>query len=78
MLYDSSFITLLNNAVLKKLAGPRSFERGEDYFARGRVKGLFEYEGTITANVRGSEEYSVKIWAEDDSRFQFLNDASWS
>jgi len=48
------------------MAGSRSFERGDDYFADGRVHALTESEGQVTAQVRGTREYHVKLWAEED------------
>src|SRR3972149_6176455 len=61
----------MNNAVkldtntLRRLAGPRSFERGESYFEDGRVGSLVEDKGKITAFVHGSSKYRVKLWNED-------------
>ena len=47
------------------MAGARSFERGEDYFANGQVRGLAQHEQTVTAKVLGTREYRVKLWSED-------------
>lgn len=47
------------------MAGARSFERGEDYFANGQVRALAEHEEAITAKVLGTREYRVKLWVED-------------
>lgn len=46
------------------MAGARSFERGEAYFGSGRVGALAEHEGQVTARVRGTREYLVKLWAD--------------
>lgn len=48
---------------LRRLAGTRSFERGEAYFAEGRVLSLVEYEGTVSAKVEGTyqPEYHVTL-----------------
>ncbi len=46
------------------MAGARWFERGEDYFAEGRVRGLTEREGTIAAKVRGTKPYHVTLRAQ--------------
>jgi uncharacterized Zn finger protein len=52
--------------VLRRLAGPGSYGRGEDYFAAGRVRSLDEQEaGTVLAEVRGSATYSVRLWDEN-------------
>ena len=50
---------------LKAMAGPRSWERGEDYFERGRVRELFEDRGTILAEVVGTRNYTVSLSVED-------------
>ena len=57
---------LLNEAALEELAGERAFDRGADYFADGHVGGLKEENGAITAKVRGTYDYRVKLWAEDE------------
>jgi hypothetical protein len=56
---------LLNEAALEDLAGERAFDRGADYFADGHVAGLKEDKGAITARVRGTHDYRVKLWSED-------------
>ena len=45
--------------------GVRSFERGVEYQAQGRVGALAVYQATITAVVHGTEEYSVRLWVEE-------------
>ena len=60
----SSLAPLLDRRTLRRIAGPRSFERGEDYFANGQVGSLVDNEGTITAKVRGTQPYRVKLWVE--------------
>lgn len=54
----------LDRNALRRMAGARSFERGEDYFAAGQVHALAEHEGTVTAKVQGTRPYRVKLWAE--------------
>src|SRR5947209_4061136 len=56
----------LNRRKLRELAGERYFARGEAYFEEGRVRGLTEYRGTLAARVIGTEDYSVKLWADGD------------
>ncbi len=58
--------TLLTEATLEELAGARAFERGADYFADGQVVGMTEENGSITARVRGTYYYRVKLWAEGE------------
>ncbi len=57
---------VLDRRALRRLAGGRSFERGEDYFASGEVRALAEDAGTITAKVRGTRQYRVELWVEGD------------
>lgn len=54
----------LDRAALRRLAGARSYARGEEYFARGQVRSLAEHDGTLTAKVRGTREYRVRLWVE--------------
>jgi uncharacterized Zn finger protein len=56
---------LLDRRSLRQAAGARSFERGEGYFAGGQVGSLAQHAATITAKVRGTRPYTVKLWAED-------------
>lgn len=58
---------LLNRATLRSMAGARSFERGEDYFVNGQVEAIAEHRGAITAKVRGTRPYQVKLWVERES-----------
>lgn len=60
---DSAFNTLTRRR-LRQLADERSYERGEAYFRQGRLRGLVEFEGTLTATVRGTHDYRVKLWYE--------------
>jgi uncharacterized Zn finger protein len=53
---------LLDRRSLRRMAGARSFERGEDYFDSGQVHALAEFEGTIAARVSGTRDYRVKLW----------------
>ncbi len=56
--------SVLNRRALRRMAGARSFERGEDYFAGDQVGPLVEHKESITARVRGTRPYRVKLWAE--------------
>ncbi len=56
---------VLTREALRQLAGARSFERGEDYFAAGQVISLVEHDGKLTATVQGTEVYRVKISVRD-------------
>ncbi len=55
---------ILDRRTLRRMAGARSFERGEDYATRGRVGPVVEHEGSLTAKVRGTRPYRVKLWVE--------------
>jgi uncharacterized Zn finger protein len=67
----SPFTDILSLSVLLNLAGERFFERGEDYYRRGAVHSLTEFEGNLTARVLGTYEYRVKFWAEGDGRLRY-------
>lgn len=49
---------------IEQLADERSFARGESYFEEGRVEGLVERNGTITATVAGNARYRVMLRAQ--------------
>ena len=53
--------SLLTEAMLHGLAGESAFERDADYFADGKVVGLNEAHGAITAKVRGTYYYRVRL-----------------
>ncbi len=57
---------VLTHTALRRLAGPRSFERGEGYAADGAVGALAEDDaaGVVAARVRGTDTYRVRLWAE--------------
>ena len=50
---------------LRSLADEGSYFRGSDYWERGLVHSILEYKGTIAAKVRGTYQYTVKLWVED-------------
>lgn len=64
---SASFLSNLNSGLLLRLAGERSYERGERYFAEERVRGLVRFGETLAATVEGTEDYRVKLWAERNS-----------
>lgn len=55
---------LLQRHLLRRRAGARSYERGEDYYAGGQVSSLSERGGAIAAQVLGNRPYHVRLWAE--------------
>ena len=52
----------LNRPLLRQLAGENFFARGEEYFAKGRVRQLHVAGERVTARVNGSRSYRVKLW----------------
>jgi len=56
---------LLSLGGLRNLADGRTFERGEDYAIAGKVRDLVERDGEITATVRGTHRYLVRVWEEN-------------
>jgi uncharacterized Zn finger protein len=61
----SELKSVLTRETLRKLAGGRSFERGEDYFAAGQVTTLVEHAGKLTAMVQGTEDYRVTLFVRE-------------
>jgi uncharacterized Zn finger protein len=61
--------SVLENVVtrdaLLDLAGERYFKRGEDYHRGGHVHDLVEHDGVVVARVAGTEDYGVRLWAEN-------------
>jgi uncharacterized Zn finger protein len=56
---------VLDSALLRQMAGERTYGRGMDYYEGGLVRSLAEHEGTVTASVRGTQSYRVKLWAKE-------------
>lgn len=55
----------VNDAVVRRLAGDRSFARGHEYFQQGQVVSLESDEESLRAVVRGGEDYAVTLRADD-------------
>jgi uncharacterized Zn finger protein len=64
---SASFLSNLNTGLLLRLAGERSYKRGEAYFDEERVCALVRFAGMLAATVEGTEDYRVKLWAEGNS-----------
>jgi uncharacterized Zn finger protein len=58
---DPSLTELVTRESLRRLAGARSFERGEEYLATGAVGSLHWDEPSIRAGVQGTERYRVRL-----------------
>ncbi len=56
---------VLSEAVVGRLASPRSFERGEEYLEEGRVGPLRTETGRLSATVEGNESYTVELHAKE-------------
>jgi uncharacterized Zn finger protein len=54
--------TLLTSALLRRMAGEVTFERGAAYAQEGRVRDVELTDGTLTAHVEGTETYQVRLW----------------
>jgi uncharacterized Zn finger protein len=61
----SDLVENLTREVMLELAGETYFERGEGYYHGGHVYDLVEHGGVIVAKVAGTEDYRVRLWAED-------------
>ena len=57
---------MLDEDLLMALAGDRYFKRGVDYFERGLVHSLAQYDERIVAEVYGMETYQTQLWLQDD------------
>ena len=51
----------INDAVIRRLAGAQSYQRGLDYLSDGRVESLEDRAGTVRAAVCGNHDYSVTL-----------------
>jgi len=61
----SSLSKAMNDAVIRRLAGDRSYQRGHDYYHGGRVEGLEDQAGRLCATVRGNQAYTVALSADE-------------
>ena len=55
----------LNDAVIRRLAGAQSYQRGLDYFSHGHVESIEDRLGSVHAVVRGNQDYTVTLTADD-------------
>ena len=65
----SGLVENLTRDVMLELAGETYFERGEGYHRGGHVYDLVEHGGVVVAKVAGTEDYHVRLWAEDGLAF---------
>jgi uncharacterized Zn finger protein len=59
------FVALLNEQNLRRLAGPRSYERGVNYAISGHVIRLLRLRRSVEASVLGTSRYRVELWVEE-------------
>lgn len=57
---------LLDDRLLRRLAGARAFARGEAYFAGGLVGALVAHDGAVRAKVQGTRTYRIELWRDGD------------
>ncbi|HSW64504.1 MAG TPA: hypothetical protein VLH56_14545 [Dissulfurispiraceae bacterium] len=62
---------LITKRTLMSLAGDRSFNRGEEYRESGAVGRIAENNGTISAKVRGTHVYEVRLMAEGNGGIDY-------
>ncbi|MBE9100313.1 DUF6880 family protein [Vacuolonema iberomarrocanum] len=55
---------VLDQDMLRELAGDRYYERGVRYFEQGHVSSMAQYGDRIVAEVRGTESYQVQLWLQ--------------
>jgi uncharacterized Zn finger protein len=55
----------INDAVIRRLAGAPSYQRGLDYFSNGHVESLEDRGASVRAVVRGNQDYTVTLTADD-------------
>jgi uncharacterized Zn finger protein len=56
---------VLSEAIVERLASPRSFARGTAYLDEGRVGPLRIGAGRVNATVQGSDSYAVELRISD-------------
>ena len=58
----------LNDAVIRRVAGAQSYQRGLDHFSHGHVESLEDDGEGVRAVGRGNQDYRVTLTAEDARR----------
>jgi len=61
MLTMSDLSSAMNDAVIRRLAGERSYQRGTEYYLDGCGETLEEVADGIRAVVRGTHDYRVEL-----------------
>lgn len=55
----------MNDAVIRRLAGDRSYQRGLEYYFHGHVESFEEDAGRVRAVVRGNDDYTVELSSDE-------------
>ena len=58
----------INDAVIRRLADPQSYQRGLDYYSHGHVESLEDRDESVRAVVRGNQDYSMRRPVDVKSR----------
>jgi uncharacterized Zn finger protein len=61
----NELLKALNDAVVRRLAGDKFYERGRDYFFQGRVEHIDGDGVAVRASVHGSQDYTVDLRGDD-------------
>ncbi len=56
---------VMNDAVVRRLAGAQFYQRGLDYFSHGHVESLEDDDNGVRAVVRGNHDYCVTLTSDD-------------
>ena len=56
----------ISDAVIRRLAGDRSYQRGLDYYLHGHVESIEERADCIRAVVRGNQDYTVELSSDEE------------
>lgn len=62
----ASLRKLLNRTAIRDLADERSFSRGEEYQASGRVGSITDHGDLIVAEVQGTRDYRKKFTRDSE------------
>ncbi len=62
---SNALLKALNDAVIRRLAGAQSYQRGLDYFSHGHVESLEDDGDGVRALVRGNQDYAVSLTSDE-------------